>query len=318
MEKSRRSSLSLRSRTALRVASCLLVATSATGCVASKHYDEARFVAESEAKAHSRTRERLEASMQRIHTLESELSEKERNMAAGANAAEESKLASTVATKEREAAVMLVEQLRSELARTGDHLLLFAKEKRDLAQTLLVAEQRMGDIEAAGKHLSELVATTRDLALELQSELAKGTVDLGARDGQVIVGIQSDKLFVANGDTLVMEAGPALSAVGKVSVGHPTLRVIVREPVQNPSSSIRLQRLSDALRERGVADSKLVLPSARAEQPAAAPVVDASAAPVNGAEAKPSGQSPDAEPASVPAAPAVAVPTARYEIAFAP
>jgi hypothetical protein len=313
MEKSRRSSLSLRSRTALRAASCLLVATSATGCVASKHYDEARFVAESEAKAHSRTRERLEASMQRIHALENELSEKERSMAAGANAAEESKLASTVATKEREAAVMLVEQLRSELARTGDHLLLFAKEKRDLAQSLLVAEQRMGDIEAAGKHLSELVAVTRDLALALDRELEQGTVELGARDGQVIVGIPGDKLFVANGDTLVLEAGPALAALAKVSVGHPTLRVILREPAQEPTSSVRLQRLGEALRERGVAGSKLVLPSARAEQPAATPVAGESAAPAS-AETAPSGQAP-----AVPApAPVAEGPAARYEIAFAP
>ena len=137
--------MSDRCRTALRVASCLLVASSATGCVASKHYDEARSVAENEAQGHARTRERLEASMQRIHALENELAEKERSMAVGANAAEESKLASTVASKEREAAVMLVEQLRSELARTGDHLQLFAKEKRDLAQTLLVAEQRSAE-----------------------------------------------------------------------------------------------------------------------------------------------------------------------------
>jgi flagellar motor protein MotB len=311
MENSRLSSLSLRSRTALRIASCLLVATSATGCVASKHYDEARFVAESEATAHARTRERLEASMQRIHALEAELSEKERNLAAGANLAEESKLASTVATKEKEAAVQLVEQLRSELARTGDHLLLFAKEKRDLAQTLLVAEQRMGDIETAGKHLTELVATTRDLALELQSELEKGSLELAARDGQVIVGIPSDKLFVANGDTLVMEAGPALAALGKVSARHPTLRVIVREPVPSTSSSVRLQRLSDALRERGVVDSKLVLPAARMEQPAPAPVVVTTAAPANGAQD-------NADPAgAAPAAPAAAAP-ARYEIAFAP
>jgi hypothetical protein len=318
MQKSRRSSLSDRCRTALRVASCLLVASSATGCVASKHYDEARSVAENEAQGHARTRERLAASMQRIHALESELAEKERSMAVGANAAEESKLASTVASKEREAAVMLVEQLRSELARTGDHLLLFAKEKRDLAQTLLVAEQRMGDIEIAGKHLSELVATTRDLALVLADELEKGSVELGARDGQVIVGIQSEKLFVANGDTFVMDAGPVLSALGKVSVGHPTLRVLVREP-PSTASSIRLQRLGDALRERGVADSKLVLPSVRSEQPAPAPVVDAAAAPANGAQTQPSGQVPGVGAPSAVPAPAAAEPApARYEIAFAP
>jgi hypothetical protein len=310
----------------------LMVASSATGCVAAKNYDEARTVAESEARAHTRTRERLEAAMQRIHALEDALAQHEQKLEVDQNAAEESKLASTVATKEREAAFELVEQLRSELARTGDHLLLFAQEKRDLAQTLLVAEQRMGDIETAGKHLGELVATTRDLSLLLSSELEQGRVELVARDGQIVLGMKPEALFSPSSDTLTMEAGPVLSAVGKVSGQHPTLRVLLRES-SGTSPSSRLQHLGDALRERGVADARLVLPATRSEQPASAPVVDQAAAPAgtSGADDSASGDAPNAgtgaqkapappagSPVAVAAAASPSAPTpARYEITFA-
>jgi outer membrane protein OmpA-like peptidoglycan-associated protein len=320
MQNAPRASVLFASRGVLRAVSTLLVATSVTGCVAAKNYDEARSVAESEAAAHARTRERLEASMQRINALEAELAERERVATADENAAAASKLESTVASKEKEAAAALVDELRSELARTGDNLLLFAREKHDLTQTLLVAEQRMGDIDLAGKHLSELVLVTRDLSLGLGSELEQGTVELGARDGSVVLGVKPEVLFTASSDSLTTTAVPVLLAVGKVSAAHPTLRVIVREPL-GMSASARLEHLGDALRERGVADSRLVLPSGGSEQPAA-PAVDATA--TAGASPSATTNPPNPPNASAgmktdaPAAPPPETGPSVYEIAFAP
>ncbi|HTQ03155.1 MAG TPA: hypothetical protein VMI54_04835 [Polyangiaceae bacterium] len=309
MQKSRRSSFSLTSCAALRAASALLIATSATGCVAQKHYDEARTAAESEAAAHERTRERLEASMQRISELESQLAERERTMAADESAVATSKLESTVAVKDKEAAVQLVEELRSELARTGDNLVLFARDKRDMAETLRVAEERMADVEIASKRLAELVLATRDLSLALDNELSQGTVELGARDGQIVLGVKADVLFDPSGDAVAPGADPVLAAVGKVSASHPTLHVVLREPTDVPAST-RLQRLGEALRARGVASSRLVLPAARAEAPTAN-------------DAAPSGDAPAGDTA--PKVPAPVAPSAAadpgpsgYEIAFSP
>jgi flagellar motor protein MotB len=323
MKKSCLSSHSFTSRVALRAASLLMIATSATGCVAAKNYDEARSVAESEAQAHERTRQRLEASMERIHTLEQELAEREKSLSADDNAAAESKLATAVATSEKQAAVELVEQLRSELARTGDHLQVFAREKHDLAQTLLVAEQRMADIEIAGKHLTELIGATRDLTLSLRDEVAQGDVELGARDGQVVVGIRSELLFGTDGDTLAPGAVPLIAAISKVSGAHPSLRVSVRESDNAPASQ-RVLRLGDALRERGVTGARLVLPEARSDAPSGAQTsgsVAAAAAP--GASAPSVGDAPNAgdAPAAAPAPNGAAVKSglpAKYEIAFMP
>lgn len=308
MQKSRRSSFSIPSCAALRAASALLIATSATGCVAQKHYDEARSAAEGEAAAHERTRERLEASMQRISQLEAALSERERSLAADESAVAASKLESTVATKDKEAAIQLVEELRSELARTGDNLVLFARDKRDMAETLRVAEERMANVEIASKRLGELVLATRDLSLALDSELSQGSVELGAHDGQVVLGVKPELLFDADADMIASGADPVLAAVGKVSAAHPTLHVVLREPA-GAVASVRLRRLGDALRARGVAESRLVLPVARSQEPPLA--TDTADAAQPSAEPKP-------QAAPAPAKPALEPAPAGYEIAFSP
>jgi len=307
------SSHSLSSRIALRTLSLVFMA-SATGCVAAKDYDQARSVAESEVHAHQKTRDRLEAALARINTLEAELAQRQESLETNASAAEESKLATTVATKEKDAAMQLVEELRSELARTGDHLVLFAQEKRNLQQTLLVTEERMRDIELAGKNLSELVATTRDLTLALEPELEQQRLELGARDGQVVVSLPSERLFAAS-DMLALDAGPLIAAIAGVSAKHSSLRVVVREPTTLAGASVRVARLGDALRQNGVADARLVLPSA----PEAAPPQAIPAAAEAGSGAADGAPAASAEPKKPKEATGPASNAApKYEIAFAP
>jgi hypothetical protein len=171
----------------------------------------------------------------------------------------------------------------------------------------------MADVELAGKKLDELVATSRDLSLALHDELAQGTVELGAHDGQVVVTLSPDVLFGADGGELLAPAAtPLLAAVGKVGVEHPSLRVLVRESGGAPASP-RLLRLGDALRERGVTGSRLVLPNAGT---VAAPMTG-SVAPAPGLTPSDAPR-PDAAPAAEakPNAPPAA--PAKYEIAFAP
>lgn len=259
----------------------------ASGCVAAKHYEEARSVAETEQAAHARTRTRLEAAVERVNKLEQDLKQREQALAAGQSAMEESKLATSVALKEKEAATMLVEQLRSDLARSGENLSTFSREKRDMQQTLLLAEQRMTGVETATRNLGEMIGTTRDLALELDPQLTAGTVSLFAKDGRVVLGMTQDKLFSTTGDALVVDAAPVLAAAGKVSQAHPTLRVFVRESSGAPIAQARLQVLSQALRERGVPEAKLVVESCPpASGTASAPVsakTDAAASPADAA-----------------------------------
>lgn len=296
------------------------------GCVSARHYEEARSVAESETAAHGRTRARLEAAVKRIHELEADLEKQQKVLAERDSAVAQSKLDTTVAQKEREAATELVEQLRAELARTGDHLTSFSREKQELTQSLLVAEQRMQSIELAGKNLGELVATTRDLALLLEEPLAKRSVELGAKDGQVVVSMASERLFAPRGDALLADAAPVLEAVSKVSASHPALKIVVREPACAELGAARATRLGEALRERGVSAGRLTLPAAKLDQRSPA----AESAAKDGVEVDVSAESGDVKAAVANAdrapkvsektekaeIPAVDERSTRYEIAF--
>ena len=301
----------------MQLGSIAAVGCLATGCVAAKHYEEARAVAETEQTAHSRTRARLEAAVERVNTLEQELRKREQALALGQSAIEESKLATNVALKEKEAVTMLVEQLRSDLARSGENLSTFSREKRDMQQTVLLAEQRIAGVEAASRNLGEMVGTTRDLALELDQPVTAGTVSLFAKDGRIVLGMTSDKLFSATGDALIADAGPVLTAAGKVSQAHPTLRVFVRESSGAPVPQGRLAVLAQALRERGVAETKLVVESC--PPPAAVPAVTPAPAAASASEDDiPVADTPAAAaPTPAPAAAQSAnTNLAVYEIAF--
>jgi hypothetical protein len=299
----------------VRFASVVALGLGMTSCVPAKNYDEARSAAETEFAAHARTRSRLEAAHERIRTLETTLAERDRAVESGESNAAQAKLETVVATKDKDAAVELVEELRSELARTGTHLVAYSDEKRDLTRALLLAEQRVRDIEAAEKNIAELVAAARDTSIALGPTLAESGVDIGARDGQVIVGVPTKKLFAEGSDALVVDAAPVLAAVGKVSAEHSRIRIVLHAPDQAPLTEARLSRLGAALRDRGVPETRLVLPSKpeRPEEPKAAPVAT-DAAPT-AKEASPDASEATETPAVAPA-PAPASPI-RFEIGFA-
>ena len=302
--------------TLVRFASVLALGLGVTSCVPAKSYDEARTAAESEFTAHGRTRTRLEAAHERIRVLEKTLAERERALESGESMVAETKLENIVVGKDKEAALALVEQLRSELARTGNHLAAYSNEKRNLAQALLMAEERVRAIEAAEKNMAELVATARDLSLAFGPGMQENGIEVGAKGGDIVLSVPAAKLFAENSDSLVVDAASVLGAVSRVSGEHPTLRVALRAPDKTPLADQRISRLGAALRDRGVPDARLLLPSvpARTPEPTAAPVAT---------EPAPSGATPETESAPVeaiapmPAAPAPAPdPSARYEIAF--
>jgi hypothetical protein len=298
-----------------RFGTVLAVGIGLASCVPAKNYDEARTAAETEFTAHARTRARLEAAHQRVHTLEQSLAERERALETGESSAAQAKLETIVLGKDKEAAMELVEQLRSELARTGNHLSAYSDEKRELLRALMLAEERVRAIEAAEKNLGELVATASDLSLVLGPHLNDGGVDIGARGGEIVVSVVESNLFAAGSDALVVDAASVLGAAAKVCADHPSLRVAVRAPDATPLGQRRVSSLGAALRDRGIPNDRLLLPSmpVRPEEPAIAPVATAPAAPSdpNAATAAPPG---DTTPA--PAAAAPAADPARYEIAF--
>jgi len=301
----------------LRFASVFALAIGMASCVPAKNYEEARSAAETEFGAHGKTRSRLEAAHQRIRALEQTLAERERALETGASSVAAAKLESIVVGKDKEAALELVEQLRSELARTGNHLVAFSDEKRTLAQALVFAEERVRSIEAAEKNLGELIATARDLAIAVGPEMKESGIELGARDGQIVLGLPRKMLFADGTDDLVVDAAPVLSAVGKVTSEHTVVRLVLRGPEKAPLVEARIARLGAALRDRGIPENRLVLPSraVRKEEPTLAPIATEAASPSGATDAPAVAPAPDIAAAEVPPAEPDDA-SARYEIRF--
>jgi hypothetical protein len=308
-----------------RATAVLALATSVGGCVAAKHYDEARSVAETEMAGHGRTRARLATALARLDDLEKAvrdkellLSEKEQELDAGESIVAASKLEMTVARTEKRAAGELVDQLRAELARTGDHLRIFSHDKHDLERALLVAEERLRSVDAASKGLVELVGTARDLAVELGDLIVDGNAALGVKDGSLALTVQSERLFAATESVLGADGPVVVTAVARAALQHPGYRVIVRQPPASTVGAARTESLLLALRERGVPNDRIALASERPEQ--AGPEPDALAPGATDAKPEPTADGRGHGPAlgaEVVASESEPVPES-YEIRFTP
>jgi len=255
--------------------SLLALALAQAGCVSAKHYEEARTVVNAEVAAHGRTNARLAAAQTRISKLEAELSEKQRSLASGEEALEQGRLNEHTLKKEREEASALMAQLQSDLSRTGSHLKAFSDEKLTLEQKLKATEARLESLSQAEKNLGLLIAAARDLTLSLAEPVGSGAVELGERDGEVIVAASDAELF--EGDRLRPEATAAVAGVARVAALHTKLRVIVRAAPGSPAPKARLEALSAALTSRGVTNVSVIVPEPKpgeAKQTSAAAPAD--------------------------------------------
>jgi hypothetical protein len=240
-----------------------------SGCVAAKHYEEARSIVNAEAAAHQRTSSRLAAAQTRITKLEADLAEKKRLLASGEEAAAQGRLNEDTLRKEREEASVLMAQLQSDLARTGSHLKVFSDEKLTLEQKLKATEARLESLSQAEKNLAVMIAAARDLTLSLAEPVGSGAVELRARDGEVIVSVPDSELF--QGDTLRPEAAVVVAGVSRVAALHSGLGVIVRVAPGSPAPRARLEALAAALTARGVNNVSVILPEAKPGETKPAP-----------------------------------------------
>jgi len=279
-------------RLLVKLATLSALVGAASGCVSAKRYEDAETAARMHAEQRQVEQDRRRAAEQRVAELNAELERQVRLAESKESSLASSKLETTVALKEREAADLLIDQLRSDLARAGDHLAWFSNEKRDLGKALLLAQQRMDAVDRAGAELGELIGAGRDLALELGDGGSMGELTLSARDGRVELEVPAVRLFAEGADALVVDAAPVLAGVARVAAGHETLKLVLRAPGDGELHQKRLQSLSQALTERGVAADRVTTEltpggeAAPAPAPAPAPDEGATEAP-SPAPAKP-------------------------------
>jgi flagellar motor protein MotB len=263
-------------RILVQLASVGAVAGLVSSCVPAKQYDEARSAFELESAARQEEAQKRAAAEARLATLSAELEKKQGELEAERANLAASKLESTMALKDREAASQLVSQLQSDLARAGDHLTFFSNEKRDLGKALLLAQERMDRVERASRDLGEMVGMGRDLALLLGENQGMGELSLGAQDGRVVLETPEGRLFAEGADALVVDAAPVLAAIARAANDHQTLKVTIAAPGASELETRRAARLMTALADRGVPrermTSEVIEIMAPAKEGAAQPV----------------------------------------------
>jgi flagellar motor protein MotB len=239
-------------RILVQLASVAAVAGLASSCVPAKQYDEARSAFEAESASRKQEMQKREAAEARLAALSAELEKKQGELDAERANLAASKLESTVALKDREAASQLVTQLQSDLARAGDHLAWFSSEKRDLGKALLLAQERMDRVERASRELGEMVGVGRDLALLLGENQGMGELSLGAQDGRLVLEAPEGRLFAEGADALVVDAASVLAAIARAANDHQSLKLTIAAPGASELETRRAARLMTALADRGL------------------------------------------------------------------
>lgn len=165
----------------------------------------------------------------------------------------------------------MVEQLRGELARVGDHLRTYSDQKQALSAALSAAEARSKRLEEAEKRHVELSATVRDVALALHEPLAAGELALAAHEGKTELNIPRAKLLTSG----EVHAGGTklIAALTKVAALHPKSRIELRpgharqpsmDDANKPGESTLdtdagLERLRDAFVAAGVVTDRITI-----------------------------------------------------------
>ncbi len=234
----------------------VVVLAQGAGCMVSKaRYDELDAAMHVERDAHRQTQARLYEIEQKLANLWAVLAEREQRLGQQENQLAESELNGVKAAQERDAAGDVVEQLRNDLARVGDHLKIFAEQKAELEEALDSAEQRAKGIAAAERNAARSALVLRDLSRELKQPLGTGDAELDIDQGRPLVTARSDKLALETGPN---EEG-TLGALARVLKVHPGSRVLVSERGQGvpAQSALRVKRVVEALRAQGLEPARV-------------------------------------------------------------
>lgn len=258
-----------------RVGALALVGFSVVGCVVpAARYEEARSAIRVEQEAHRRTQERLTEVSRDMERLHASLSLRERKLEQLETELAEQRLSADVAGTERKFATEMVEQLRGELGRTGEHLREFAGERAKLSLALDAAEARARRLSACEASQADNAAIVRDLAVALHEPIAQGEVEVSVLEGRPVVRINSSELV---GETAGEIGQKVITAIAAITARHAESRVAIRETGNVPAAEAakRLRSVSDALTKSGLGAARLEL-SPAATPTAATPALELS------------------------------------------
>jgi hypothetical protein len=243
------------------VAACL---ASSSACVPAGKYRKAEATIKAERTARQQVQAERDTLAETLRQVDAELSsaratarERDSAVEAGQQRIAQTELDVSVVSKQREDAAQLVDQLRSELARSSDHLRAFSDQKRKLEQALAAAEARLKELGELQQRMLNQALVVRDLALGLYQTTA-GKSEVVVVDGLPVLRVPVAQFFA--GRTLRPAAKPILGAVARAAALHPGVKVEVTLRDSPEAQRIaRLKRITDGLAAGGLPAAQIVL-----------------------------------------------------------
>jgi|GEM_PF-985553 hypothetical protein len=248
--------LALGPRLIVHVASIAALAGLASACVPATRYEEAKSASEVELAGRQRAEAELRATHEKLDALSAELDQRQQKLAESEQSVSETKLENSVAVKERDEATGLVDQLRGELARVGDDLRTFAKQKADLEKSLDAAQARKAELEKSDARTVAIARLTRDLTSALGDRVTSGDVSVDVQNGCVVVSAPTE-LWFDEGAALRTGSDGMLAAVSRVLTLHQGSALELSVP--GPDAGKRSTAFMAALGARGVSASRIKL-----------------------------------------------------------
>lgn len=242
-----------------RASVALMLLLGGSGCVSRATYEQAQSAAEVEREAHQRVAERLAEVEAALAALQSDLERREAALAEQERRLAEADLSLKLAHHERDASGQLVDQLRGELARVGDHLRAYSEQKERLTQELNAAEGRSRQLGEKTERVEWIAGVVRDLTLLEGPAIHAGSVLVGSDGRDPVLSAPAQSL--GSGSTLSAEAQRVVKALARLAELHPQIRVVISETasdVEAPDPA-RLRALSEALIGLGVASNRVAV-----------------------------------------------------------
>ncbi|MBN2195466.1 MAG: hypothetical protein JW751_21790 [Polyangiaceae bacterium] len=241
-----------------------------SGCVSQVTHERTLATLEGERASHQEARRQLATVRAELVASQAQVEAAERATAAQAAAVDalsaslsDAELSADVAATQRAEQLRLVNQLRGELGRAGDHLRVFARERSELMSSLAGAEERLGRLDSAAAVAERSALLMRDLALAIHEPLDAGKVELAVVDGEPTLRVPAESILDEFEERLRSEGSSILAAVTRVARAH-GVRVVAITEEHTPRerteamAARRLEQVVRALVEQGIAAEHVV------------------------------------------------------------
>jgi hypothetical protein len=243
----------------LRIVPVALQLAVLAGCVVPQaRYEEARSALGVEQEAHRRTSQELYGMSRKLEELSVALAARERALAEAGEQLSAKELSLDITVTERDSATQIVDQLREELSRVGDHLRAFGDQKSALATALDAAEGRASRLSELEKAASRRMLFVRDVSLLLGEAITTGELELAVSDGRPVLRLEHASTFISGNGDLQPGTRSVASALARALRLHSETRLrIARNARDEQAATLELRRIASELESAGVAPAQI-------------------------------------------------------------